>query len=88
MKTTSSILLTLALCALSIGLVIVLGVCLDQATEEEIATRFSQRQLLLVEQTASSTRKSVTLTPPGKRSQGQIEAAGPHASSSLARRES
>ncbi|MBU0704675.1 MAG: hypothetical protein KKC18_12510, partial [Chloroflexi bacterium] len=53
MKITRSALLALALSALGIGLVIVLGVRLDRYTQEEIVTRFSQRQLLLVEQTAA-----------------------------------
>jgi len=53
MKTTRSTVLMLALSALAIGLVIVLGVRLDQATGEEIVARFSQRQLLLAEQTAA-----------------------------------
>ena len=53
MKITRSALLALALSALVIGLVVVLGVRLDRYTQEEIVTRFSQRQLLLVEQTAT-----------------------------------
>ena len=53
MKITRSALLALALSVLGIGLVIVLGVRLDQYAQEEIVTRFSQRQLLLVEQAAT-----------------------------------
>jgi len=52
-KTTRSTLLILALNILVIGLVIVMGVRLDRATEEGVVTRFSQRQLLLAEQTAA-----------------------------------
>ncbi|MCD6344382.1 MAG: hypothetical protein J7M17_02085, partial [Anaerolineae bacterium] len=50
MKTTRIILLT---AVLAIGLVLVLGVRLNRATEDETVTHFSQRQLLLVEQTAA-----------------------------------
>ncbi|MEA3342229.1 MAG: GAF domain-containing protein, partial [Chloroflexota bacterium] len=53
MRIPRSILLTLFLCVLAIGLVVVLGVRLDRAAQEEIVTGFSQRQLLLVEQTAA-----------------------------------
>jgi putative methionine-R-sulfoxide reductase with GAF domain len=54
MKTTRSALLILALSAMGIGLIIVLGAQLDRVTQEEIVTRFSQHQLLLAEQTAAS----------------------------------
>ncbi len=54
MKTTRSTLLILALSALAIGLVIVLGVRLDRVAQEQIVTRFSQRQLLLTDQAAAS----------------------------------
>ncbi len=52
MKTTRTILLTVALTALAISLVLMLGARLSRATENEIVTHFSQRQLLLAEQTA------------------------------------
>ncbi|MDY7075512.1 MAG: GAF domain-containing protein [Chloroflexota bacterium] len=55
-KTTRSAVLTLALSALIIGLVTLLGVRLDRAIEDEIVTHFSQRQLLLVDQTAAGTQ--------------------------------
>ena len=42
MKTTRIVLLT---AVLAIGLVLVLGVRLNRATEDEIVTHFSQRQL-------------------------------------------
>jgi GAF domain-containing protein len=54
MKTRRFILLTAVVAALAIGLVIVMGARLDRVTEEEIVTRFSQRQLLLAEQTAAA----------------------------------
>ena len=53
MKITRSTLLILFLCTLSIGLVILLGAHLDRATEEEIVAYFSQRQLLLAEQSVA-----------------------------------
>lgn len=53
MRTTRSTLLMLALSALAIGLVIVLGARLDHAAQEKIVTRFSQRQLLMAEQAAA-----------------------------------
>ena len=52
-KTTKSTLFVLALTALAIGLVILLGVWMDRADREEIVTQFGQRQLLLAEQTAA-----------------------------------
>ena len=52
-KTGRSTLLALALAALAIGLVIVMGARLERAIQEEIVTHFSQRQLLLAEQTAA-----------------------------------
>ena len=54
MKTTRSTLLILALSAMGIGLVIVMGVRLGRVAQKEIVTRFSQHQLLLAEQTAAS----------------------------------
>ena len=54
MKTRQFILLTAVVAALAIGLVIVVGARLDRVTEEEIVTRFSQRQLLLAKQTAAA----------------------------------
>jgi len=45
--------LALALSVLAIGLVIALGVRLNRATQEEIVSRFKQRQLLLVERMAA-----------------------------------
>ena len=54
MKTTRSTLLVLALSILGIGMVIVLGARLDRTAQEEIVAHFSQRQLLLAEQTAAA----------------------------------
>ncbi len=53
MKLTRPILLMLILCILAIGLVMGIGIRVDRVTRQEIITRFSQRQLLLAEQTAS-----------------------------------
>ncbi|MEW6364312.1 MAG: PAS domain S-box protein [Acidobacteriota bacterium] len=46
--------LMLALAALTIGLVVVQGVQMDRAVQQEVVARFSERQLMLVEQTAAS----------------------------------
>ena len=53
-KHVKSILALLTLIALAIASVTTLVWQLDRVTQQEIVTQFSQRQLLLVEQTATS----------------------------------